>query len=66
MKKVLVLGRFWICWFAALPLLLEPGYQVTAAARHIDYLKHEPNLDNLTVYAAILPIKLRLKRLSLT
>ncbi|MDE1238942.1 DUF2867 domain-containing protein [Vibrio aestuarianus] len=48
MKKILVLGASGYVGSQLLPLLLEQNYQVTAAARHIDYLRSRcaphPNL----------------------
>ncbi|KJY81503.1 hypothetical protein TW81_17920 [Vibrio galatheae] len=49
MKKVLVLGASGYVGSQLLPLLCEQGYQVTAAARQIEYLKArvkpQPNLS---------------------
>ncbi len=46
MKKVLVLGASGYVGSQLLPILIEQGYIVTAATRHIDYLKARVTPDN--------------------
>lgn len=50
MKKVLVLGASGYVGSQLIPLLLAQGYQVTAAARQVDYFTDRtPKHDNLTI-----------------
>lgn len=58
MKKVLVLGASGYVGSQLIPQLLEQGYQVTAAARHIDHLRARvlPH-PSLTFHYQIWPIK---------